>query len=346
MARAGIYFSDVKRARDTLVAQGRHPSIDAVREALGNTGSKTTIHRYLREVEAEEGGQKAPVSDAILALVSQLAAHLEEEAATQVESVRAQLAEQQAADSRVRSDLEAQLAESRQAFDAVSRQLESSWQETARVNDLLNQERIARHTAEQRAVDLGERLADALRHQTSLEEKHEYARNALEHYRSASKEQREQESRRHEQQVQALQSDVRQAQLAVSVKQEELTRLNKEAAALATELRAAKQALYEEREANRALVKKVEELQELETRIAILDTQLTESRAHLAQTEQTSARTGQLCEELRQQNATLRSQLADAKHASTLEARLAKLDAAVFGKGDPKADSRSSGKSD
>jgi hypothetical protein len=59
-----------------------------VREALGNTGSKTTIHRYLRELEVEEGGQRAPVSDAILALVSQLAAGLEEEAATQVESMR------------------------------------------------------------------------------------------------------------------------------------------------------------------------------------------------------------------------------------------------------------------
>jgi hypothetical protein len=236
-----------------------------VREARGNTGSKTTIHRYLRELEVEEGGQRAPVRDAILALVSRLAARLEEEAATQVESMRIQIGEQQAADSRVRSDLEAQLAEARQARDAVCGQLESSRQQTVRVNDLLNHEQIARHTAEQRAVGLGERLADALRHQTSLEEKHEHARSALEHYRGASKEQRELETRRHEQQVQALQSDVRQAQLAVSVKQEELTRLNKEAAALATELRAAKQALHEQRETSRALVRKVEQLQGLET---------------------------------------------------------------------------------
>jgi hypothetical protein len=131
MARAGIYFSDVKRARDTLVAQGRHPSIDAVREPLGNTGSKTTIHRYLRELEAEEGGQKAPVSDAILALVSQLAACLEEDAAAQVEAMRIQLVERQAANSRIQSELESQLVEARQAVDAVSRQLESSRQKTA-----------------------------------------------------------------------------------------------------------------------------------------------------------------------------------------------------------------------
>jgi hypothetical protein len=102
-----------------------------VREPLGNTGSKTTIHRYLRELEAEEGGQKAPVSDAILALVSQLAACLEEDAAAQVEAMRIQLVERQAANSRIQSELESQLVEARQAVDAVSRQLESSRQKTA-----------------------------------------------------------------------------------------------------------------------------------------------------------------------------------------------------------------------
>ena len=50
MARAGIYKSEVLRARDKLRATGRNPSIDAVREELGS-GSKTTIHRYLKEIE-------------------------------------------------------------------------------------------------------------------------------------------------------------------------------------------------------------------------------------------------------------------------------------------------------
>ena len=38
MARRGLYKSDVQRARDALRAQGKHPSVDAVRVALGNTG--------------------------------------------------------------------------------------------------------------------------------------------------------------------------------------------------------------------------------------------------------------------------------------------------------------------
>ena len=55
MARAGLYKSDVQRARDALRVLGKHPSVDAVRVALGNTGSKTTTHRYLKELEEEEG---------------------------------------------------------------------------------------------------------------------------------------------------------------------------------------------------------------------------------------------------------------------------------------------------
>jgi hypothetical protein len=55
MARAGLYKTEVQKARDSLIAQGKHPSVDAVRVALGNTGSKSTIHRYLKELEAESG---------------------------------------------------------------------------------------------------------------------------------------------------------------------------------------------------------------------------------------------------------------------------------------------------
>ena len=79
MARSGIYKSEVVRARDNLIAQGRHPSIDAVRVELGNTGSKVTIHRYLKEIEEEEGGStgtQVAVSEAIQDLSARLAERL------------------------------------------------------------------------------------------------------------------------------------------------------------------------------------------------------------------------------------------------------------------------------
>ncbi|WP_080753712.1 DNA-binding protein [Janthinobacterium lividum] len=41
--------------------------MDAVRVVLGNTGSRSTIHKYLNELEAEEqgrDGRKVPISNA------------------------------------------------------------------------------------------------------------------------------------------------------------------------------------------------------------------------------------------------------------------------------------------
>src|SRR3546814_11028785 len=113
MARGGLYKSDGQKARATLPVQGKHPSIDALRVALGNTGSKTTIHRYLKELEEEEGagvGAKVAVSDALQDLIGRLAGRLHEEA-------------------------EALVAEARQRFDAQlqerSQALERLQQETA-----------------------------------------------------------------------------------------------------------------------------------------------------------------------------------------------------------------------
>ena len=226
MARSGVYFSDAKRARDEVIAQGRYPSIDAVRAALGNTGSKTTIHKYLREIEVEEGGATQAVSDAILVLATQLAEQLKREATAELDEVRARMDDQRAADERARAELDAQLGEARRAVNDVSRRLEACEQNLATVQNQLGAEKIARHTAEQRVLDLNDRLADAERHQESMKEKHKHARDALKHYLTASKEQREQEQRRHEHQVHGLQTELKQAQLAFSLKQEELTRHN------------------------------------------------------------------------------------------------------------------------
>lgn len=78
MARAGLSRIDIKRARDSLLAQGQHPSIDAIRIALGNTGSKTTIHRYLKELEEEEGAA-ADLQRATLVHVFEMRAGLKPE---------------------------------------------------------------------------------------------------------------------------------------------------------------------------------------------------------------------------------------------------------------------------
>jgi chromosome segregation ATPase len=231
MARAGLYRSDIQRARDALRAQGRHPSVDAVRVALGNTGSKTTIHRYLKELEEEEAqglGAKVAVSEALQDLIGRLAGRLREEAETVVAEARQQF--------------EAQLQERSQTLERTRQDAVALSSQLQRTETALRQEQTA-HTAAQQALaahlteiaqlneriaGLTTRLAEHETHVQSLEEKHQHAREALEHYRTSAKEQRDQEQRRHERQVQDLQLALRQANEALTGKNHELLQLNRD----------------------------------------------------------------------------------------------------------------------
>lgn len=229
MARGGLYKSDIQKARDALRAQGKHPSVDAVR--VGNTGSKTTIHRYLKELEEDEGqglGAKVAVSDALQDLVGRLAGRLHEEA----EAVIAE----------ARQRFEAHLQERSEALERTQQEASTLSAQLQRIETALREEKTT-HAAAQQALaervtevaQLGERiagltarLAEHEAHAQSLEQKHQHAREALEHYRTSVKDQREQEQRRHEHQVQELQVALRQANEALTAKNHELVQLNRD----------------------------------------------------------------------------------------------------------------------
>jgi chromosome segregation ATPase len=89
----------------------------------------------------------------------------------------------------------------------------------------------------QNCADLEVRVHEKDEQIRSLEEKHLHARDALEHYRNAIKEQREQEQCRHEGQLQQVQVELRQLQQIQIIKQDELTRLNRDNERLLSEAR-------------------------------------------------------------------------------------------------------------
>src|SRR5574343_2049966 len=238
MARAGIYKSEVVRARNNLLAQGRYPSIDAIRGELGNTGSKGTIHRYLKEIEEEEGGStgtQVAVSEAIQDLAGRLAERLHEEAdqrlAALTDKHKAEIAALNETITALHHEVESFRSQSeRQALElAAEKTVHSETMAT------LQEERIVRAQMTQRIQDMEGQLAKDEAHRVSLEEKHQHAREALEHFRSAAKEQREQDQRQFEQQIQYLQGELRAAKDTVNAKQQELIHSHQDNARLSSE---------------------------------------------------------------------------------------------------------------
>jgi hypothetical protein len=92
MARSGLTKSQVRAVRARLQADGRYPSVDAVRHALGDSGSKSTIHKYLKELRDEDPGAavgREDTEDALRAIVAQLAERLHANAEERIRALRA-----------------------------------------------------------------------------------------------------------------------------------------------------------------------------------------------------------------------------------------------------------------
>lgn len=240
MARGGVNKAVVQAARLAILARGENPSIDAVRIEMGNTGSKTTIHRYLKELDGgKERTEDAaePIDDELAGLVSRLAQRLKEQAQEPIDQAREQF-------DRQRKALETQLEEAREANTELQQQYEIQSLALTQESDTLLETRSMLQTEQTRNAGLNQalsdfelRLKDKDEQIRSLEEKHLHARDALEHYRNAVKEQREQEQRRHEGQVQQIQMELRQAQQSALVRQDEITQLHRDNERLLTENR-------------------------------------------------------------------------------------------------------------
>ncbi len=231
MARGGINKAVVQTARLAILARGENPSIDAVRIEMGNTGSKTTIHRYLKELDDTETRlniTEAPIDDELGELVARLAQRLKEKAQEPIDLAIAQFEQQKAALLTQVAALEEAHGQLKQQFDIQAAALaeESAALQTASTS--LQTEQTRNAGLSQACSDYELRINDKDEQIRSLEEKHVHARDALEHYRNAIKDQREQEQRRHEGQLQQVQTELRQAQQSALVRQDEITQLHRD----------------------------------------------------------------------------------------------------------------------
>ncbi|WP_395606073.1 DNA-binding protein [Pseudomonas sp. B16120] len=289
MARGGINKAVVQTARLAILARGENPSIDAVRIEMGNTGSKTTIHRYLKELDESETRQtitQAPIDDELGELVARLSQRLKEKAQEPIDLALAQFEQQKAALLAQLETLEEAHTQLKQQFDIQAAALaeESAALQTASTS--LQTEQTRNAGLSQACSDYGLRLNDKDEQIRSLEEKHLHARDALEHYRTAIKEQREQEQRRHEGQLQQVQAELRQAQQSALVRQDEITQLHRDNERLLSEQRVTTKelnTLQEHARQDQALQLKLkEQLSQIDSertllqerlRVAVLDSQ-------------------------------------------------------------------------
>ncbi|HVK54438.1 MAG TPA: DNA-binding protein [Burkholderiales bacterium] len=303
MARAGILYSDVARAATKLVEDGRNPTVDSVREAMGATGSKSTIAPFLKRWKAEQqdtiATAEAGLPASLLDAVKGLHQHMHAECAQQLEkSQRRQAEELHAA-----AEREQQLSTERQAAiaanDALTEDLTRIREALAQLQAAHQAQSLSLATAQAENVGLQQRLADRAAEVATLDHQLSQARAQFEHYQEAAAAQRSEERQAADQRIARLDHDLvaanRQiaAQHSTLVQQEaRITHLVTEQTHLQQALRIAQEDLATARLARDRFSEKLEEAmterENLITQLSTRQQQLTDSRIALAAQERES----------------------------------------------------------
>lgn len=231
MARGGINQAVVQKARQALLAKGVNPSIDAVRVELGNTGSRTTISRYLKELESftpRPVASRERIGEQLTGMVESLLDRLMEEGEEALAHASSAFDQQRAALDKQISELKTALAAAQHQSSTQQAAIEVQGAELQTTQSSLQSELTRNAGLSQRCTALESLVAEKDKQIQSLEEKHAHARGALEHYRESVKAQRDQDQRRHESQRHEMQVEQRKLRETLALKQDDLTRLNRD----------------------------------------------------------------------------------------------------------------------
>ncbi|MCF3157337.1 DNA-binding protein [Pseudomonas juntendi] len=324
MARGGVNLVLVRKAREALLARGQNPSIDAVRIELGNTGSKTTIQRYLKEIEnhdTQPNASPSRLSDELSGLVEKLLERLLEEGNEALLHERASFERERKGMREAHSTIEAELNAVRQEVATLRQALESQDQALQTSQSSLQAEQTRNARISQSCADLEVRVREKDEQIKSLKDKHQHARDALEHYRTASREQRDQDQARHESQLHQKQQELTLLQQTLMVKQDEVTRLIRDNERLIGENRQQLKERAQHRDqierlstdigiANAATARAEGARELLQQQVASLAAASDELRTSLTALKIRDKQTEQLLDQAKAENEALRSRLA------------------------------------
>lgn len=239
MARSGINKKMVYQAIKQLTSANSAVTVDAVRAELGHTGSKTTICRFMNELEQEQavqGDKLALLNDVLLALVSDVAKKMHDDLQSPLLDAQAQLTEKQKQWQEQYDQLLSAFDEEQSAKRLVQSDRDTLNNKLEKLNNQSVEGNLLQAKQNEVIQSLQQQVITQKKHIDSLEDKHNQARDALNHFRESAKEQREQENQRHANQVQLLQSELRQTQQSGVIKQEKLSRQDKAIAAFEVEI--------------------------------------------------------------------------------------------------------------
>ena len=211
MARAGILYSQVAKAASQLATAGKVPTIDTVREALGDTGSKSTIAPMLKRWKAEHQ-EVVAVADTGLPVdlvdaVKNVYQRLQDGVARQLEAANEAHEQVQATVRNQRDAALAAEAQLREFHAALAREHAQTQQALVRCQQDLQTNALALTAAQTESAGLQQRLSDRAAEAHALNHQLMQARTQFEHFQEATARQRAEERQAVEQRLARLEQE-------------------------------------------------------------------------------------------------------------------------------------------
>lgn len=249
MARAGILYSQVAKAAATLAVEGKNPTVDNVREALGGTGSKSTIAPMLKRWKSEhqetvteaELGLPAELLHAVKGIYEKLQADLAHQLGLAQDSHRQ---EQEAMAERLKlaaADKGA-LTEAKGSLDQELVQLKASF-ECLQKDQHAGE--VSLTAARTENAGLQQRLADRGAEVQSLTQQLAQTRVQFEHYQETTARQRMDDRQAFEQRIARLEQELASGQQRQAAQQAALAQQESKLSQLDTDNARLRQALQE-----------------------------------------------------------------------------------------------------
>ncbi|MFC5475600.1 DNA-binding protein [Paraherbaspirillum soli] len=239
MARAGILYSHVAKAAAQLAADGKNPTVDSVREALGSTGSKSTIAPLLKRWKAEHQEALVETELGLPAELLQAVKGVYERLQIDVQQQLEQAREEHRLARQATADQMRQIEADNEALSATTAALSA---ELAQMKDALthlqaehHQRNVALATLQSDNAGMQLRLLDRAAEVTALNQQLTQARIQFEHYQESTVAQRSEERLAAEQRMTRLEQDLAGAQQRLLGQQSSIAQQEMQISQLRTE---------------------------------------------------------------------------------------------------------------
>lgn len=212
MARPGIIYANVVKTAFELSEIGKNVTVDSVREALGNTGSKSTIAPLVKRWKAEQEANGVAIASGLpahlLEAVSALNERIQADADLRLQQLTEahEIAASEAADRLTEANLRIEVLTTECATLYV--QFENLRANNDHLSNLNRELKLGTVKANADIVGLNNRLADRAAEIGALQEQLALTRKQFEHYQQSVATQRADERQQTAQQVARLEQNL------------------------------------------------------------------------------------------------------------------------------------------